>query len=158
MRMLRTTPTVLRGLPRAILAGTVLLGTLVAAPAVYAQAYDTSLRSIGPATINQTNFDMRSRSPIQSIGAASVENRSAMVPAVYDPSLGRFVSATSPSRGAISVSGSSGTSVIVNSQTNVFVVGSSASGSQVRSESIASPSATVVTSQISAVPAAGNGR
>jgi len=140
-----------------MLTATMLLGMLLSAPAVQAQAYDTSLRSIGPATINQASFDMRARTPIQSIGPASVENRATMVPAVYDPSLGRFVSVATPSRGAISVSSSGFNAVIVNSQTNVFVVGNSASGSQLHSESIASPSATVVTSQISAAPAA-NGR
>jgi hypothetical protein len=75
---------------RIMRAGAMLIGALAATSAAHAQAvYDTSLRSIGPATINQANFDVHSRSPVQSIGATTVENRAPMVPAFYDPSLGR---------------------------------------------------------------------
>ena len=136
---------------RAVLAGGVLSGGLMAASAGHAQsAYDTSLRSIAPATINQASFDARARSPIQSIGPATLENRSTMVPAVFDASLGRFVSAIGTSRGAISVSSASAIWVIVSSQNSAFVVGNAANSSPQRSEPIASASAILATPAISA--------
>ncbi|MFM9935230.1 MAG: hypothetical protein ACKVOL_03410 [Novosphingobium sp.] len=153
----------LRVLPRKVgpflLAGSALLGVLTGTSAARAQAagYDTSLRSIGPATINQANFDVRARSPILSIAASTMENRPSMVPAVYDPSVGRFVSATTPSRGAIAVSSSGMISVIVSQQSGAFVTGSLTSSTPLHSEGVPSPSATVTTTLITATPT-GNGR
>lgn len=142
-----------------LLTGIALLGVLTGTSTAQAQAagYDTSLRSIGPATINQANFDVRTRSPILSIGASTVENRPSMVPAVYDPSLGRFVSATTPSRGAIAVSSSGMVSVIVNQQSGTFVTGSLTSSTPLHSESVPSPSAAATTTLVTVTPT-GNGR
>lgn len=149
---IQTPGTLVGRLPMMICA---LTSVILAAPAAHAQAagYDTSLRSIAPATINQASFDIRARSQIQSIGSAGVENRATMVPAVYDPSLGRFVSALGSAPGAISVSSSSVVSVVVSQQSNVFVVGAGSSGSAMRSEAAAAPSASVTTTQLAATPA-----
>jgi hypothetical protein len=141
----------------ALLAGLAVFGAIAMAPAARAQAvgYDTSLRSIGPATINQATFDTRTRSPIQSIGASGLDNRAAMVPAVYDPAQGRFVSALGTTRGAIAVGSTSVVSVIMTQQSGIFVAGpssSASSGVPVRSESATSQSASVATPQIIATP------
>jgi hypothetical protein len=139
---------------------TCLLGCSAFASAAHAQAagYDTSLRSIGPATINQANFDVRTRSPILSIGPATVENKGQQVPAVYDPAQGRFVSVLGNlSRGAISASSSSMVSVIVSQQSNSFIVGGTSSTTPLRTEALATPSATVTTVLVNATPS-NNGR
>jgi hypothetical protein len=134
---------------------------VLAAPAAFAQVtpYDTSLRSIGPATVNQSSFDVRARSPIISIGASTIENRGSMVPAVYDPATGRFVSAVGAGpHGGIVVNSSNMISIIVSQQTSTYVVGTSSTGSAVpRSEAVATPSGTVTGVTVTAVPT-NNGR
>lgn len=132
----------------------VLASLLVAAPAAQAQAtgYDTSLRSIGPASMTQANLDGRTRTAVQSIGPVSLENRAATVPAVFDPSTGRFVSALGNVRGAIATGSSGAVSVTIANQQSAFIVNVGSSSSSQRSESLASPSATVAVPQIMASP------
>jgi hypothetical protein len=155
MIMHRSLPTVQHRKHRTMLAGAILLGALVASSGAHAQAaYDTSLRSIGPATINQANFDVHARSPVQSIGANTVENRSPMVPAFYDPSLGRFVSALGNARGAILLNTSSTFAVTITNQSGVFAIGNVSNSTPQRSEALALPT---VSTQVTATALA-NGR
>jgi hypothetical protein len=125
-------------------------GAVIAAPAAQAQtAYDLTLRSIGPATITSASFDGRARQAILSIGPSSVENSPSIVPAVFDPTVGRFVSVLANGRGAISVNATSAVSVIVTSQTSSVQVGGGQTGVPLRSEGVSGPSSVVSTQQTS---------
>ena len=136
------------------LTGIALLAFVLTAPAVQAQVagYDTSLRSIGPATINQASFDLRARSPIQSIGPSSLENRGNTVPAIYDPEQGRFVSALGNSRGAIAVVSTGVVSVVMTQQGGVALTGSASTGVLIRSEANPPPGPSVTSPQIITMP------
>jgi hypothetical protein len=130
-------------------AAAMLGGAALTAPAVHAQAYESALRSIGPASIGQGGLDGRTRPAILSIAPASVENQPSIVPAVFDPAQGRFVSVIGNSRGAISMSATTAVSVVVSSQSNTLVVGASSGAVPLRSEAVSSPSSTVITQQVS---------
>lgn len=135
---------------RRIAEAAALLGLVLAsAPAAHAQsAYDVTLRSIAPATITASGFDARARQAIRSIGPSSLENQPGIVPAVYDPSAGRFVSALGNTRGAITVSSSGAVSVIVSNQSSTIVVGGGSSGFPMRSDPVLTPSSTLSGQQV----------
>jgi hypothetical protein len=125
-------------------------GAVLAAPAAQAQtAYDVTLRSIGPATISSASFDGRARQAILSIGPSSVENSPSIVPAVFDPSVGRFVSVLGSSRGAISVNATGAVSVIVSSQSSSVLIGGGQTGLPLRSEVVTNPTSVATPQQIS---------
>ncbi|MEI6643574.1 MAG: hypothetical protein WCL10_16200 [Novosphingobium sp.] len=146
MKQLRqSTPTFQRFAAAVILVGAAAL----TAPVAHAQAYESALRSISPASIGQGGLDGRTRPAILSIAPASVENQPSIVPAVYDPSLGRFVSAVGNGRGAISVSATSAVSVMVSNQSSTVIVGASSNSVPLRAEAVSSPTSTVTTQQIS---------
>lgn len=123
--------------------------TLVA-PSAQAQAirYSTALNTIGPATITQSNLEQRPQSAIQSIGPASVENRAMIVPAVFDSSTGRFLSALGNSRGAIAVGPTNVVSVSVTTLQSTFVISAGSGSSVQRTDTLSSPAAAVALPQI----------
>lgn len=156
MRLFRTTDL---AMPR--LAGVLAASgaALVMAPSAHAQtAYDVTLRSIAPATITATVFDGRARQAILSIAPSSLENQPSIVPAVYDPSLGRFVSALGSARGAISVTSSGAVSVIVSNQSTTLQLGGGPGGVPLRSETVTSPATTLTMQQQSATTTATTAR
>lgn len=132
-----------------------LAGLALAVPEAHAQTavLDTSLRTIAAATITQASFDARARGAIQSIGPATLENRTSIVPLIYDPSVGRFVSALGNARGAIPINSSSAVSVIVTNQQSAFTIGAAQARTPLPIEAQASPSTTIATPQISTTPA-----
>ena len=145
--------------PRIVGVLAVAVAAFVTTPSVHAQtAYDVTLRSIAPGTITAASFDGRARQAILSIAPASLENQPGMVPAVYDPSLGRFVSALTIARGAISVTSSGAVSVMVSNQNTTMQLGGGPSGVPLRSETVASPATTLTMQQLSTTTTAANAR
>lgn len=156
MRLFRTTDLVM---PRLTGVAVMTAATLVIAPSAHAQtAYDVTLRSIAPATITAASFDGRARQATLSIAPSSLENQPSIVPAIYDPSLGRFVSALVSARGAISVTSSGAVSVVVSNQSTTMQLGGGPSGVPLRSETVASPATTLTTQQITTTATAANAR
>lgn len=130
---------------------------LASASAAQAQSvHDVTLRSIAPATINGASFDSRANRAVRSIGPSSLENQPGIVPAVYDPFAGRFVSALGNSRGAITVSSSGAVSVMVNNQSSSMVVGGGSSGFPMRSDPVQTSATTLNGPQV--ITSTGNAR
>ncbi len=156
MRLFRTTDLAMRRLAGILAASGAVLSM---APSTHAQtAYDVTLRSIAPATITAAGFDGRARQAILSIAPSSLENQPSIVPAVYDPSLGRFTSALASTRGAISVTSSGAVSVIVSNQSITMQLGGGPGGVPVRSETVASPASTLTMQQLSTTATIANAR
>ncbi len=130
---------------------------LAGASATQAQSvHDVTLRSIAPATINGASFDSRANRAVRSIAPSSLENQPSIVPAVYDPFAGRFVSALGNSRGAITVSSTGAVSVLVNNQSSSMVVGGSSAGFPMRSDPVLTPANTLNGPQV--ISYSGNAR
>ncbi|KUR71658.1 hypothetical protein AQZ52_08565 [Novosphingobium fuchskuhlense] len=137
--------------PRVAGAVGVACAALFVAPTAEAQtAYDITLRSIAQPTITAASLDGRARQAALSIAPPSLENSPSMVPAVYDPTAGRFVSAIGGSRGAISVTSTGAVSVIISNQTSNVLVGSSATGVPLRSDAAVTTSTLVTAQQVTA--------
>jgi len=121
----------------------------LSAPVAHAQSYETGLRSIGSSSIGQGGLDGRTRPSVLSIAPASVENQPAIVPAVFDPAQGRFVSAVGNGRGAIAMSATSAVTVVVTSQNSTVIVGAGSNSVPLRSEAVSNPSSMVISQQVS---------